>query len=58
MVFGVGKDANPRNGATGGRMKLKDLLFDVWLAFGVLGLAVGLLIPIAGVVYVLWGWLP
>lgn len=39
-------------------MKLKDLFFDVWLAFGVLGLAVGLMIPVAGVVYVLWGLLP
>lgn len=36
-------------------MKIKDLVFDVWLAFGVLGLAVGMLIPVAGILYVLWG---
>jgi hypothetical protein len=35
-------------------MKIKDFLFDVWLAFGVFGMAVGMLAPIVGVFYVLW----
>ena len=35
-------------------MKIKDFLFDVWLAFGVFGMAVGMLAPIAGIFYVIW----
>lgn len=38
-------------------MKIKDLMFDVLLAFGVIGMVVGMIIPFAGVLYVLWGLL-
>lgn len=54
MVVRVSEDAGSRDGPTGGRMKIKDFLFDVWLAFGVFGMAVGMLAPIVGVFYVLW----
>jgi hypothetical protein len=37
-------------------MKLKDIVFDVWLALGVLGMVVGLAIPLIGTLYVIWGW--
>jgi hypothetical protein len=36
-------------------MKIKEFIFDVWLAFGVLGMAIGLFAPIAGIFYALWG---
>ena len=35
-------------------MKIRDLLFDVWLAFGLIGMAIGLALPIAGIFYVIW----
>jgi len=38
-------------------MKLKDYAFDLWLAFGVIGMAIGLAIPFFGILYVIWGWL-
>ena len=38
-------------------MKLKDILFDVCLAFGVIGMVFGLAIPLVGTLYVIWGWL-
>lgn len=36
-------------------MKIKEFIYDLWLAFGVLGMAVGLALPIAFILYALWG---
>ena len=38
-------------------MKVKEVVFDVWLGFCLLGMAVGLALPLAGILYALWGWL-
>jgi len=35
-------------------MKIKDLLMDVVLAFGVIGMVIGMLIPFMGIGYVIW----
>ena len=38
-------------------MKFKDILFDVWLALGVLGMVIGLAIPVLGTFYTIWEWI-
>jgi len=38
-------------------MKLKDFIGDLWLSFGVLGMAIGLATPIIFICYLLWSWL-
>jgi hypothetical protein len=35
-------------------MKLKDIISDLWLAFGVLGMAVGLALPFIITGYFVW----
>ena len=36
-------------------MRVKELLFDVWLGFGVLGMAIGMLAPFIFAFYILRG---
>ena len=36
---------------------MKEVVFDLWLALGVIGMVVGLAIPLVGTLYVIWGWL-
>jgi hypothetical protein len=38
-------------------MKMKEVVFDLWLALGVIGMVIGLAIPLVGTLYVIWGWL-
>jgi hypothetical protein len=36
---------------------MKEVVFDLWLALGVIGMVIGLAIPLVGTLYVIWGWL-
>jgi hypothetical protein len=35
---------------------MKEVVFDLWLALGVIGMVIGLAIPLVGTLYVIWGW--
>lgn len=38
-------------------MRVKELLFDLWLGLGVLGMAAAMAAPFVVGFYFLWGWL-
>jgi hypothetical protein len=35
-------------------MKIREIISDLWLAFGVVGMAIGLATPIVFIFYLLW----
>lgn len=37
-------------------MRVKELLFDVWLGFGVIGMAIGMAAPFVVAIYLFWEW--
>ena len=37
-------------------MKIKEVVFDLWLVLGVIGMVLGLIIPLVGTLYVIWEW--
>ena len=37
-------------------MKIKEVVFDLWLVLGVIGMVLGLIIPLVGTFYVIWEW--
>jgi len=37
-------------------MKIKEVVFDLWLVLGVIGMVLGLAVPLVGTFYVIWEW--